>query len=182
MGYLALDLSKRSTGFACLPDGGEKPIVGVWKLGSEYTSRGQTYGKLHAEMNALWRLTRFERIYYEEPLTHVTVQGNTNIETLKVLGGLAEHVQSFAYAIGARVEGINISSWRKDFIGSQKRGTKRQTLKALTLERCRQLGFTPRGDDEADAIGILDYSIGLNGQTPPWRRDEVLRPMLTGAA
>src|SRR3546814_3337437 len=61
--------------------------------------------------------------------------------------------------LGCRiVRGVSPSTWRVNFIGSQKRGTKRATLKDLTKERCRQLGMKPQNDDEADAIGILTRS------------------------
>ncbi len=182
MKVLALDLSKSRTGWAVWDGKSQKAIFGHWTLGTAYTSRGRTFAKLHAELNGLWRLTKFENIYFEQPINPASLSGSTNIETLQVLSGLAAHAESFAYAVGCRqVEGINVSSWRRDFIGPQKRGTKRHTLKTLTIERCQQLGFSPRFDDEADAIGILDYSLGLNGIVPPWRKDEVLRPMLTGA-
>jgi hypothetical protein len=36
----------------------------------------------------------------------------------------------------------------------------------------------PVNDDEADAIAILTYALGLSGITPPWLADEVLRPVL----
>ena len=58
----------------------------------------------------------------------------------------------------------------------------RDPLKAATMERCRQLGMKPRNDDEADAIGILTYGLLLNGVTPPWIANEVLRPALGGAS
>jgi hypothetical protein len=91
-----------------------------------------------------------------------------------------------------------VSNWRKDFIGNDLvkdalaaarakrkltgKGSARDKLKALTMARCRQLGFSPRFPDEADAIGIADFSIDFHEHIiPPWRSDEVLRPMM-GAA
>jgi hypothetical protein len=50
-----------------------------------------------------------------------------------------------------------------------KRGTKRQALKDFVEARCRDLGMKPRNDDEADALGILDYDLTFAGITPPWR-------------
>jgi len=108
-----------------------------------------------------------------------TMQGGTNIDSLRVLAGLAAHAESWADGMGLRsVQAVNVSTWRKHFIGSQKRGSKRATLKSLTMERCNQLGFKPRRDDEADALGILDYGCELRGVLPPWRANEVLRPPL----
>src|SRR3546814_19503842 len=81
--------------------------------------------------------------------------------------------------LGCRiVRGVSPSTWRVNFIGSQKRGTKRATLKDLTKERCRQLGMKPQNDDEADAIGILTHAAESLGLSPPWTANEVLRPPL----
>lgn len=183
MNILALDLSQRSTGWAVWPEGADKPRFGHWQLGSAYTSDGRTYAKLHECLMDLRALVRFELVYFEDPINPAQLSGHTNIDTLRVLAGLAAHTESYCAAVKGvrRVERINISSWRRDFIGKQKRGTKRQTLKDLTIERCRQLGFNPSRDDEADALGICDYACTLNGIVPPWRKGEVLRPMLSGA-
>lgn len=179
MNILALDLSKRSTGWAVWIEGSDTPRFGHWQLGSEWTSDGQTYAKLHQNLIDLRSLARFDALYYEEPLNPAVLQGHTNIDTLRVLTGLASHAESFGYAVGLRiVKSVNISSWRGSFIGRQKRGTKRQTLKDLTIERCRQFGWSPQRDDEADALGLLDYAISINGITPPWRANMALLPSL----
>jgi hypothetical protein len=179
MNILTLDLSKRSTGWAIWAAGSDKARLGHWQLGSEFTSDGRTYCKLHQCLAELHQITPFEHLYFEEPLRPEMLQGHTNIDTLRVLTGLAAHACSFgeAYRL-ATIKAVNISSWRKDFIGRQKRGTKTATLKALVTERCRQLGHSPRKDDEADAFGILDYACTMRGIVPPWRADEVLRPPL----
>lgn len=194
MAILALDQSKRSAGWAVWMQGDDKPHYGTWVLGSEYTSRGQTFAKLHESLLDLRAVFRFENVYFEEPLNPSKLSGHTNIETIRVLSGLAAHIESFGYAVGLRTtQGINVDSWRPAFIGrinssEAKRKAKAagksasDSLKALTKERCRQLGFDPRNTDEADALGILDYACASRGITPPWRQDEVLRPMLVGGA
>jgi hypothetical protein len=176
---LALDLSKRSTGWACWMEGDENPHYGTWVLGSEFTSDGQTYAKLHACLLDLRALSRFEHIYYEEPLRPETLQGHTNIDTLRVLAGLAAHAESFGYAVGCRsVSAVHMASWRRHFIGSMPRGTKTKLLKEYARERCRTYGWSTANDDEADALGLLDYGCELKGIRPPWRADEVLRPVI----
>lgn len=181
MGILALDLSKRSTGWACWMPGDENPHYGSWVLGSEFTSDGQTYCKLHERLMDLRRLSRFEHIFYEQPLQQQMLTGHTNIDTLRVLTGLAAHTESYAHAVGLRsVMAINQSSWRKFFIGRMPRGTKTKAWKDYSRERCLHYGWSTRTDDEADALGILDYGCELKGIRPAWRADEVLRPMLGG--
>lgn len=181
MTILALDLSKRSTGYAVFGEGLSTAYFGHWVLGSEFTSRGKTYCKLWDSLDELYQLHRIEHLYFEEPMHAATMQGGTNIDSLRVLAGLAAHAESWADGMGLRsVQAVNVSTWRKHFIGSQKRGSKRATLKSLTMERCNQLGFKPRRDDEADALGILDYGCELRGIKPPWRSAPVQIPIQGG--
>jgi hypothetical protein len=172
---LALDISKRSTGFALWEEGSHSARYGTWILGSELTPNGATYCKLHQQMHDLYRLSKFEHLFFEEPLHPAKLQGHTNIDSIRVLSGLAAHAESFGEAMGMRtINAVNLSSWRSKFIGPQKRGTKRVTLKELSIERCRQLGWKPKNDDEADALGILDYACTFRGIVPPWRAHEQL--------
>lgn len=179
MKILALDLSKRSTGFAYWEEGSAVAGYGSWCLGSEHTPRGMVYLNLHQRMDELRSICRFEHVFFEEPMNPVKLQGHTNIDTLRVLGGLASHVESYCEARSCRsINAVNLSSWRATFIGKQKRGTKSATLKDLSIERCHQLGWKPKNDDEADALGLLDYACMFRGIIPPWREFEVLRPPL----
>lgn len=196
MTFLALDLSKTSTGWALWDRGWQLPRYGRWVLGSEYTSRGQVYAKLHGNLIDMRRcVSRFETIFYEQPINPVQLQGYTNITSITLAIGLAEHVESFSAAMPeCRCEDVHIDTWRKDFIGANlsilakrearqkgkllgRRVSARDKLKAMTIERCRQLGMSPMTDDEADAIGILDYKLALRGIQTPWRAEETLRPM-----
>lgn len=198
MAILALDLSKSNTGWAVWAPGWEVARYGSWRLGSEFTSDGQVFCKLHQQMTDLWQVMPFTSIYFEQAILPANLSGATNIRALSLASGLGAHVESFAHAMRCQPTAINVSTWRKDFIGTdlvkdanakarakrkaEGKGSARDELKRLTIERCRQLGFAPRKDDEADALGILDYALGFHEQvTPPWRANEVLRPMLGGA-
>lgn len=174
----------------------EKPRSGSWVLGSEFTSDGATYAKLHRCLSDHFKIMPFERLYFEQPINAASLQGFTNADTLRLLGGIAAHAESFGAVKRLRmVKAISVSTWRKDFIGDMavrsakaeakarkaagsKSASATDQLKRLTIERCRQLGFAPRSNDEADALGILTYAILLDGVTPPWLSDEVLRPEL----
>lgn len=194
MGYVALDLSKTSTGWAAWEPGWEKPRYGRWVLGSEYTSRGGVFAKLHQNLTELHRvLCKVEYLYAEEPINPAQLQGGTTIDTIRIASGLSAHTESWAHAMGVRrFQEFNIASWRSDFIGrvannaakskarqlkkaGDKRASARKDLKALTIARCKQLGFAPRTDDEADALGILTYGLLISGQTPPWLAAEALQ-------
>jgi hypothetical protein len=58
-----------------------------------------------------------------------------------VLSGLCAHAESFGYAVGLRsVQAVNVTSWRRHFIGKMPRGTKTKQLKDYVIERCRSYG------------------------------------------
>lgn len=180
---LALDLSKRSTGFALWGTSMAKPVSGTWSLGSELTSAGRSFLRLHQCMNDLYQIHPFEIVIYEEPLNLGPGAGVTNKDTIFTLIGLAAHVDSYCEAKGVRkVRSVNQSSWRRHFIGSMKRGTKTKQLKEYAMERCQQLGFKPQRHDEAEAIGILSYMCAMEGIVPAWEAHEILRQPLGSAA
>ncbi len=178
MRLMSLDLSKRSAGLAGW-DGKSQPVVLSKELGSNLTSHGMVFARLHGVMNDLTKVMGgIDAIYCEEPLQPQALAGHTTFDTIYLAYGLAAHAASFAEAKGVRFHMVNQSVWRRHFIGRMKRGTKRATLKDYAKERARQLGFTPRNDDEADAIGLLTYACEREGIQPPWTRDEILRPPL----
>ena len=181
MGILALDISKSSCGWAVLPEGAGRPLYGHWQLGSEFTSDGRACMKLHQMLTDLHKVVPFNHLYFEQALTMAQKDGASSAHS-DVLIKLIGHAESFADAYALRTcLGIHMASWRRHFIGKMARGTKRKELKEYAMERCRQLGFRPRNDDESDALGLLDYACDLRGFTPAWRINEALRPPLTGA-
>lgn len=179
MKLLGLDLSKRSAGLAGWDGKSSHPVVLSKELGSNVTNHGRVFARLHGTMNELWIVCGgFDAIYCEEPLQPQALGGHTTFDTLYLAYGLCAHAASFAEAKGVRFHPVNQTVWRRHFIGPMKRGTKRATLKEYSMQRARQLGMTPRNDDEADAIGVLDYACDREGLTPPWSAGEVLRPPL----
>ena len=181
MRILCLDLSKRSAGFAAWGPGDARPVSGAWVLGSEFTSNGRAYARLHENMTGLHRLAPIDAVYWEDTLDPRVMSGHTNIDTIKVLSGLAAHAESWGEVMGCRiVRPVNQTTWRRHFLGAMKRGTKSVDLKQFAMERCRQLGFRPAKHDEAEAIGLLDYAVDANGILAPWH--QVLRAPIGAVA
>lgn len=177
MRILALDLSKTSTGFCLWSPADARPLIGHWRLGSEYTPRGRVYGKLHEEMSGLNSLGRIDAIAYEEPIDAGKLQGFTNVDTLRLATGLAEHVQSWAAAMAIKphlVASANHSSWVRVALGPIRRGTKRATLKEMSLAMARQLGFKPQNDDESDGLGVMIWACDHFGVAAPWLKVQPL--------
>ena len=195
-GILALDLSKTSTGWAYWDKKSDRPQYGSWRLGSEYSTEGAVFAKLHQNMAELHQVMRFSELYFEQKIDPAKLAGHTSINTINLMSGLEAHAKSFAHAYRLRIcKPVSINHWRASFLGrmevadaraaaraarkaGNERASARDDLKALTKARCKALGFIVKNDDEADAIGVLDYAIDLSGAVPPWRTDEVLRPAL----
>lgn len=179
MRIAALDLSKTSTGWACWAPGDTVVASGTWQLGSEFTSRGRVFCKLHENLMALHRLGPIEALFFEDAVNIMPGAVPTNIESVKLAAGLCAHAESFGEAMGCRiVRGVNQVTWRREFLGKQPRGMKKTDLKDMAMERCRQFGFRPQKHDEAEAIGILDYACVALDIVPFWQQREVLRPAL----
>ena len=179
MRILALDLSETSTGFACWGEGDAVAASGHWVLGSEYSSFGQVFALLHERMTELHAVGAIDAVFYERP-RHLDGWNKDSNETAHMLAvGLAAHAESWGVAMGCRIiRAVNISVWRRHFLGTMPRATKSAQLKDLAMERCRQLGFRPLKHDQAEAIGILDHACTALDIMPPWRAGEVLRPPL----
>lgn len=179
MRILGLDPSKRAMGWALWAPG-DQIASGIWELGSELTSRGTVFARLHENMMALHRLGPIEAVFYEDIVN--IVPGSpvpTNKDSILLAAGIAAHIESFGEAMGFRIiRAVHQAKWRRHFLGKMPRGTRSTDLKAMAMERARQLGFKPVKHDQAEAIGILDYACDALGLSAPWRADEVLRPPL----
>ncbi len=178
--FVALDLSIRSTGFACWSEGQEQPVSGLWHLASGLEWAPRAFVRLQRNLMDLHRVTKIASIIYEDSLPPGKLHGQTNLATLRAAVSLTSHVESFGEAIGAKVRATNQSTWRRHFLGAMKRGTKTADLKHMANMRCRELGFRPQRHDEAEALGMLDFELHLAGLTPPWRQQHVLQTQMVG--
>jgi len=63
---------------------------------------------------------------------------------------------------------VHNMSWRTLWLGSQPRGTKRDRWKVLAVNKARSMGWDPKGDDDADAIGQLHWLLAKLDIRPDW--------------
>jgi hypothetical protein len=173
--YVALDLSIRSCGWAMWSPGQERPACGTWELASDVSWAARAFCRLHRNLLDLHKLEPIEALTFEEAVPAHKLQGFTNAVTLAAAAGLAAHAMSFAEALGIQWRSANIAAWRRHFIGKMPRGTKTPDLKHMAMQRCRELGFDVQKHDAAEAAGLLDYQLSLEGIIPPWRAEHVLQ-------
>lgn len=147
----------------------ERPAHGTWELAGGIEWAARAYVRVHKNLLDLHRLEPIQCLVFEEPIPAHQLHGNSNADTIAAAAGLAAHAMSFAEAIGCRWRSIPIAAWRKHWIGKMPRGTGTPDLKHFSMKRCRELGFEVIKHDEAEAIGILDYQLTIDGVTPPWR-------------
>jgi hypothetical protein len=176
---LALDLSIKSCGWALWGDGFNCPRHGVWELadGIEYADRA--FVRLSKNIMDLHKLETLTHTAFEEPLPPGKLAtGTSTVATIEAQVGLAAQVMRFGAARGVNWSKAPIDRWRKHFIGRTRnpkdvrdgRGRKiwQPTLKDYAMQRCRELEWEPRKHDEADALGILDYTLWRLGIDRPW--------------
>ena len=182
MRVLGLDQSESSCGYALWGPGDPVVISGTWALGSEYSSYGRTFAKLHENVWQLHQVSPIDAVFYEKPRHLDGFNINSTAHAHFLLVGIAAHIESVGTAMKCGlVKAVHMKTWRSFFLGKMHGASKSKDLKQLAMERARQLGFKPRKHDEAEAIGIMDYGLEMVGVTPPWREHEVLRPALAGA-
>lgn len=168
---LALDLSVKSTGFALCTSEMAKPVSGTWELASGVAHAPRAFVRLHRHLRDINDATPLHAIFYEDTVPPHMLRGHSDAATIKALAGLAGHVESFCAAMGIRCQSVGLSTWRKHYVGSIPRGTKSADWKHLAMTRCRELGFAPLKHDEAEALGLLDYALSVEGIVAPWRQD-----------
>jgi hypothetical protein len=155
---LALDLAT-TTGYAVgVP--GSAPTCGHIRFSKPGSTRAATYhafihwldktfGGRDGEPSAIPDL-----IVYESPAIPSFMGGRTNIETTRLLFGLAENLEAWCYG-KTELREATTSQVRCHFLGQN---LKAKIAKPLTLERCRDFGWQVETEDEADAAALWDYT------------------------
>jgi hypothetical protein len=94
----------------------------------------------------------------------------TSPKTQKTLIGFIGVAELAAELLNIESHSIHNMSWRRLWLGSQPRGTKREQWKALSVAKAKRCGWNPLGDDDADALGQLHHLLRTLGITPQWQK------------
>lgn len=157
---LALDISSNTGWALCRPsdllDPAFKPLSGAVRLGMTGATPQE---KGWAFIQWLGEAVSFHKprmLIYEAPLPTSRPQGGSTNSTAFMLIGLAFLAGAVANGFGCyHIDAAYASTVRKHFIG--KGNVQRSQAKALTIKRCQELGWTPKTDDEADALALLHW-------------------------
>jgi hypothetical protein len=190
---IALDIAT-TTGVAWHRRGMPRPFFDSFRLPSDPERVGEACHTMLMWLRNLYTVLRDDgapitHFFYEKPFIPEAVNSATSERLL----GLCACVQMFAFQVKATsCYSIDISEWRKHFIGRgsgfKRTVDKKHYLpghdpKELAIQRCAEYGWHTDIPDEAEACGILDFSIsmmdrgfveaGLEGYPRPWR-DNIL--------
>ncbi|PYF05007.1 hypothetical protein BJ122_102233 [Rhodopseudomonas faecalis] len=149
---LALDLAK-TTGWAYGAPG-EEPIYGSVTFGNENTTRARVLRNCREWMVSFLVASPARLVVFEAPLTPGQLQGHTNIDSIRLLIGIAETVDELLFD-RADVREARVSDVRTFFLGTNR--IKRADAKDATKYKCRKLGWSPQDDNAADALALWCY-------------------------
>lgn len=150
---LALDLGTQ-LGYAILRADGriESGSVSFALRGKE--GPGQRWVRFRSWLVETKNVHAIERVAYELVVGQMPGQ----VIASQIYGGFVAIAQHFAEHHGLPYEGTNVSTVKKRWTGSG------NANKAAMIARCRELGFMPVDDNEADAIALLHVA---TGRVPP---------------
>jgi len=179
---LALDLAT-TTGWALHRPGMQRPFFDAFTLPGEPGAIGQPCAALED-----WLFEKLDETWGEGGISHFFFEAQhiakgMNPQNAYRLIGLGAIVEKFAYQNKSLCYAVDISTWRKHFIGrgsgfkkdAQKRYLPGHNPKELAAQRCEQYGWFTDTHDAAEACGILDFGLSLipNYQRP-WRDKALL--------
>lgn len=169
MSYLALDLSSR-TGWAHWHPWMSRPEFGVLPLARRDKGNvGPDMEKLRAFLSERHKAFPIKIVFYEGPIKLPT----DTLPWLRFIYAIAGQVDWWAHKINIQCREVAIDDWRMHFLGFKKGG--RELLKAAAMDACNRRGWKPQNDDEAEALGVLDYGLACWKIDVPWRDTALLQ-------
>jgi hypothetical protein len=153
---LALDLAK-NTGWAWGPPGGE-PIHGSVDFGAGAASRARVLRRCREWLRDFLTVNDTRLVVFEAPMTPDQLHGYTNIDSIRLLIGIAETVDELLFD-RLDVREAKVNDVRRFFLGSAR--IKRDDAKAQTKMLCRRLGWRPVDDNAADALALWSYQCAI---------------------
>jgi hypothetical protein len=148
---LALDLST-VTGWA-FGKPGSSPSFGHQRFIRPGAGRGKAYRAFRSWLDAFEAEHRIDLIVFESPAIPSVMSGRTNIDTIKLLIGMCEHLEEWAEGT-VELREASVAQVRSHFIG---KNFKAALAKPMVFERCQQLGWKCETHDESDACALWDY-------------------------
>lgn len=161
MRIVALDLAT-TTGVA-IGAAHDGPLCHTERLGKAGEHHGARFSEVMFLTKRLIAQHKPDLVAIEAPVV-TGAKGDANRALLAM--GLRGCVMGVCTFKGVSCQDFNVLSIRAHFLGNGR--IKRAEAKAMTIERCRTLGWHVANDNEADAAALWDYARAkLAGVTTP---------------
>jgi len=157
---LCLDLAT-NIGVARWKEGDDPPSLSTKNL-PPIPHLGRFINAYHSFLLEQISINKPTLINYEKPYVGPTM---TSLLASK-LYGLAAHTDWFCEVNGIAVFCTPPNVWRKHFTGIG--SGKRDKLKMATIQECKARGIKVMTEDEADAMGLLDYTTDIKKLKKSW--------------
>lgn len=158
MTILSLDLASTS-GWAYGPVG-ERPIYGSLRFAPVGAERAAYFRCLREWLHLFGQTNKIEIVVFEAPIPASFLKGHTNMNTMMLLYGLANHVEEYFYKSGITVFEADVADIRRHFLGSG-RPYKRAEAKRAVIRKCQALDWWPQDENAADALACWHYQCSL---------------------
>jgi hypothetical protein len=155
---LALDLALK-TGWALGTVNDTAPQSGSIQIVREDASMAKLFACWREQLRDFLAMhPDIKLVVFEAPLPPFMKAGNTNIQTIRRLIGLAAVTEELLYSLGKYdIREARVGDVRVHFLGSNR--FKRAEPKARTIAKCKLLGWAPVDDNAADALALWDYQV-----------------------
>lgn len=108
---------------------------------------GMRYLRFVEWLKEIYGLQHLDAVFYEEVRMH------NSTDAAHVYGGFMGHLTSFCEGCGIPYDGVPVGTIKKHITG---RGNANKKLVMIAVEH---LGYSPKDDNEADAIALCDYAL-----------------------
>ena len=158
MHILAIDPATH-TGFARFASGSVSLVSDIVSFDEELGAFNRQYRR--------WLTDQIKRYGISEVVIEAAIlpTGNTNIVTLKKAYAINMNTHDIAKHLGCSVTEVQNGTWRAHFLCGRMppkehrgRGKLSAWYKQAVKQRCAERGWRVRDDNEADALGILDWA------------------------
>ena len=141
---LALDLGTKTGWAICLTD--QKILSGTENFRSDrFEGGGMRYLRFKNWLDEMNKLSGVvDQIYFEEVRRHI------GVDAAHAYGGFLAHLTAWCEAGNIPYLGIPVGTIKKHITG------KGNASKSQIISKITEMGFTPKDDNEADALALLD--------------------------
>lgn len=146
--FLTFDISIKNTGWASGPIDGD-PVCGSFSMDIKSQDLGKLSWTFSKHVSDLMTLFNPNNVVFEAPI----LQGKGQ-DAARALINLAGDVERICYGIGGiRPSDVHNQTLKLFFAGSG------HASKGDMIARCSDFGWSPKNDDEADALALWLYGV-----------------------